>query len=251
MRINKHLDKNNLHHAYLIEGKREEILGEISKFIESIGIKVLGNADVVQISLDSFKIEDARNLKSYASEMSFSYNLPPVRADGAQAGKKIFIISANNFLLEAQNSLLKLFEDPIENTHFFVITPDSNNLLKTLVSRFYFISAISDPTEELRETERFVTMPLRARIDFIKDLLAEPDEEVASVDSARSKSLKFLNALESTLHKKLTSKTTFDTRFFEHFFKVREFLRMPGSSAKSLMESVAMVIPIYKDMQSR
>jgi len=32
---------------------------------------------------------------------------------------------------------------------------------------------------------------------------------------------------------------------FQHFLKVREFLRMPGSSAKNLMESVALIIPIF------
>ena len=56
------------------------------------------------------------------------------------AGKKIFIICVNNFSLDAQNVLLKMFEEPIENTHFFLIVPDTNALLKTFVSRFYLIS---------------------------------------------------------------------------------------------------------------
>ena len=234
--FSKHLDKNNLHHAYLIEGKREEIVEEVLKFIENLGIQVIGNADVSHISLDSFKIEDARNLRSYAMEKSFS------------VGKKIFIISANNFLLEAQNSLLKMFEEPIENTHFFLIVPDVNFLLKTLVSRFYVISARQDLAREVKDAEKFIGMPVQKRIDFIKELLAEvgdEDEEgneVIVLDSARSKALKFLNALEFTLHGKM-SKAGFDISFFEQIFKVREFLRMPGSSAKSLMESVALIIP--------
>src|SRR3989338_4421521 len=124
--IRKHLDKNNLHHAYLIEGQRDEIVPEVLEFIKSLGIKTAGNSDFCYITLDSFKIEDARNLKSYGAEK------------GVTSGKKIFLISANNFLLEAQNSLLKIFEEPIEDTHFFVVTPDANALLRTLVSRFYF-----------------------------------------------------------------------------------------------------------------
>ena len=232
--FSKHLDKNNLHHAYLIEGQRDKILPEILEFIENMGIKATGNADVSRISLDSFKIEDARNLRSYAMEKSFS------------VGKKIFIISANNFLLEAQNSLLKMFEGPIENTHFFLIVPDLNALLKTLVSRFYIISARQGLAEEMEEAEKFIDLPLQRRLDFIKELLAESEEEeedqIVALDSARSKALRFLNALESVIHGKI-SKGTFDIKCLEHFFKVREFLRMPGSSAKSLMESVALIVP--------
>ena len=92
-------------------------------------------------------------------------------------------------------------------------------------------------------------MPLRNRIELIKELLTESEEEdeegneIVALDSARSKALRFLNALESTLHEKLVSKRHFDTVFFEHIFKVREFLRMPGSSPKTLMESVALALP--------
>lgn len=234
--IKEYLNKNNLHHAYLIEGARDKVGVEVLDFVKSLGIETTGNADVVNISLDSFKVEDAINLKSYASEKGFT------------SLKKIFIISANNFLLEAQNSLLKMFEEPIENTHFFLITPDANTLLKTLSSRFYFISTKSDITEELKNAEKFIKMPIKNRIDFIKELLIgeeEKDEErneVVVLDSARSKALKFLNALETILHKKFI-KDFSDLTYFNHIFKVREFLRMPGSSAKTLMESVALVIP--------
>ncbi|OGI65259.1 hypothetical protein A3A95_03575 [Candidatus Nomurabacteria bacterium RIFCSPLOWO2_01_FULL_39_18] len=236
--ILKYLDKNNLHHAYLIEGSGLEIVPEILKFIRSLGIETIGNADVSHIMLDSFKIEDARNLKSYAGER------------GTTSGKKIFIISTNSFLLEAQNSLLKMFEEPIENTHFFLVVPDVNAFLPTFISRFYLIKPEAESSRELEEAEKFISMPLKARIDFIKELLTEAEEqdeegnEITTLDSARSRALNFLNAVESTLHKKTMSKTVFDIDSFEQIFKVREFLRMPGSSTKTLMESVALAIPV-------
>lgn len=217
------------------------VVPEIVEFFNNLGIKTVGNSDFIHISLDSFKIEDARNLKSYGTQKGFS------------SAKKVFIISANNFLLEAQNSLLKIFEEPIENTHFFLIVPDTNSLLKTFVSRFYLISTKSALTEEIKNAEEFIALSPRDRIDFIKELLIEPEEEdeerneIAVLDSTRSKALKFLNALESVVSKtafdKNMSRTVLDTGYLEHFFKVREFLRMPGSSAKSLMESVALVVP--------
>ncbi|MFA5841338.1 MAG: hypothetical protein WC847_03665 [Candidatus Paceibacterota bacterium] len=239
LNLKEHLDKNNLHHAYLIEGVRDVVSLEIIEFLKSIGISTVGNPDFIHIQLDSFKIDDARNLKSFAMQKSFSSN------------KRIFIISANNFLLEAQNSLLKVFEEPVADTHFFVIVPDINGLLKTLVSRFYLISPLLSDGEEMKEIEKFIAMPLKNRIDYIKELLAvaeEEDEEgneILVLNSTRSKALKFLNGLEFALHKKFMSKNTFDPVFFNHFFKVREYLRMPGSSTKSLMESVALIIPSF------
>src|SRR3989344_1722830 len=233
--ISKYFDKNNLHHAYLIEGARAEIVPQILDLMQEFGVAVTGNPDFLHITLDSFKIEDARNLKSFSVERGISEN------------KKIFIISANNFLLEAQNTLLKMFEEPIENTHFFLIVPDVNILLPTLVSRFYLISARQGLAEGIKEAEKFIIMPLQGRLDFIKELLADGDEadtEMIVLDSARAKALKFLNALEFVLHKQFIPRVPLGrVDFFRQIFKVREFLRQPGSSAKSLMESVALTIP--------
>lgn len=237
MNLITHLDKNNLHHAYLIEGDREEVVSELLKFVESLDIKTSANPDFCHISVDSFKIEDARNLKSIQSEKSFS------------VGKKIFLISVNNILLDAQNTLLKIFEEPIENTHFFIITPNTDILLRTLVSRFYLIKTKPELIEELKQAEEFLKMSTGNRIEFIKEMLVEievPTEvgiptEVGK-DSVRSKALKFLNALESVL----VSKMPFNTQAcFAQIFKVREFLSQPGSSAKSLMESIALIIPSF------
>ena len=238
MSVLKHLDEKNLHHAYLIDGARDEIIPEIIKFCESINIKTFGNPDFVHISIDNFKIDEAFELRAMSSNRGFS-----------PTNKKIFLLCANSLSLDAQNVLLKMFEEPIENTHFFLIVPDVNALLKTLVSRFYLIKSEIKSGENFKVAEKFIAMPLRNRIDFIKELLVESEEEdeegneVVVLDSARSKALVFINSLESVLHKKVL-KNHSDINYFEHFFKVREFLRMSGSSAKSLMESVALITPV-------
>ncbi|PIR68981.1 hypothetical protein COX93_03125 [Candidatus Nomurabacteria bacterium CG_4_10_14_0_2_um_filter_30_12] len=253
--ISQHLDKNNLHHAYLIEGVRDEIIPEIFKFLEDLGVKTANNPDFYYMSFDSFKIDDAHNLKSIQYEKSFSL------------GKKIILISANNFLLEAQNTLLKIFEEPIENTHFFLIVPNKNILLKTLLSRFYLIQIKSNLlVEELKYAEKFILMPLKNRLDFIKELLVEEeneDEEDSSIQiqSTRAKALRFLNALEFSLQNKIVINFSGLTLpgipvrthtvqnslqlCFAHIFKIREFINQPGSSVKNLMESIALKIPNF------
>jgi DNA polymerase III delta prime subunit len=236
MDLEKHIDKNNLHHAYLIEGAREKILPEVFEFLEGLGIKTLGNPDFYNIQLDSLKIDDARNLKAYVADKSFS------------SEKRFFIISVNHFLLEAQNTLLKMFEEPTDNTHFFLIVSDVNSLLPTLISRFYLISTKQNLATEIKEAEKFIKLSLGDRINFLKELLVTEEEEIeetALIDSTRAKALKFLNALEFTLHSKLL-KNSASLNTFSQIFKVRQFLRMPGSSVKTLMESVALVIPELK-----
>src|SRR3989338_6960570 len=97
--ISKHLDKNNLHHAYLIEGDREKIVPEILQFCESLDIKTSGNPDFCNITIDNFKMEEALNLRSLSNDKGFSLS------------KKIFIICSNSFSLDAQGTLLKMFEE--------------------------------------------------------------------------------------------------------------------------------------------
>ncbi len=240
------IQKEQLHHAYLVEGEREKTFPEILKFVETLGVKTSGNPDFYSVLVDSFKIENAYELKSMESERSFS------------EGKKVFVISANTFLLEAQNALLKIFEEPKENTYFFVLLPDKGILLKTLLSRFYVISSKPCIDESLeKETEDFIKMPIVQRISFIKELLIEDKDEeenedlVVGVLNSRAKALKFLNALEIAMSKMAfnntkVSRTVLDTGVFRQIFKVREFLNQPGSSAKSLMESLALAIPVLK-----
>lgn len=249
--ISKFIDQNYLHHAYLIEGDNSIILPEFLLFLESLNIKTKANADFYQLEIDSFKMEDAKKLKEITNEKSFSND---------KDAKKIFLISANTFLLEAQNSLLKVFEEPIANTHFFIITPSVQVFIPTLLSRFYVIKsepsfggqpASSAGRDLAEEAEKFVKLSPLKRIDYIKELLAsakEEDEEnpkstpLVGEDSPRAKALKFLNNLEVVLHKKAL-KSSSDTKIFGHIFKVRKYLRQSGSSTKSLMESVALGIP--------
>lgn len=238
MKISEHIQKDNLHHAYLIEGARNVIVPEILSLCESMNISISGNPDFCQITIDNFKIDEAFDLRAMSSNKSLV------------SSKKIFVICANSFSLDAQNVLLKMFEEPTPDTHFFLIVPDTNALLKTLISRFYLISSSSTRQDlvEFKDIEKFLAMSPKNRIDFIKELLAESEEEdeegneIIALDSTRSKAIKFLNELEVVLYKKM-SKAVFDIGMFRHFFKVREFLRMPGSSIKNLMESVAFSVP--------
>lgn len=232
--LSLYLDKNNLHHAYLIEGARDTLLPEVFSFLESIDVKTSGNPDFYNIFIDSVKMKDTEYLRSLMSQKIFNEEA---------TAKKIFILSLNNFLVDAQNSLLKVFEEPTPNTHFFVIAPDISIFLPTVISRFQVISTKGENKEDLKNAESFIEMKLSARIDFLKEFLKDKDEEneeMSMEDSTRAKANRFLDAVETVLHNKDVS--SINPAIFDHIFKVRQFLRQPGSSSKTLLESVALIV---------
>ncbi len=233
MKISDHLDKENLHHAYLIQGARAEVMEYILALVGSLGVSTTNNPDFCQITTDAFKMEEAQNLRQMGSEKSFV-------ADS----KRFFIVCANSFTLDAQQALLKMFEEPINNTHFFVIVPEIESLLKTLISRFYVVRGEGE-AGDVGQAEKFIKMPPAKRIDFIKEFLIIENEEDLSADSPRARALKFLNTLETVLHARLTSNDSQNTSYFNQIFKSREFLRQPGSATKTLLESVALSLPTF------
>lgn len=226
------INKENLHHAYLLEGERDLVVPEILNFLTEIGFHTANNPDYYQAFEDTFKIESARTLKSLLDSKSFN------------GGKKVFVLSANSILREAQNSLLKVFEEPQPDTHFFLIVPTKDILLPTFLSRFYVLGS-GVPHDGTLEAQKFLSMPLQGKLDFIKDLVKAVDEdEEPSANSPRTKAISFLNNLELALYQNQKApKANID--IFEHIFKTREYLRQSGSAPKMLLESVALLIP-YK-----
>ncbi|HWA32335.1 MAG TPA: hypothetical protein VG694_02710 [Candidatus Paceibacterota bacterium] len=237
MGIENYINKENLHHAYLIEGTAESVFPELEALLNKIKFKTSGNPDFVRIIVDSFKIDDARNLKAMASER------------GLTEGKRIFFVFANSFQSEAQNALLKMFEEPAAETHYFLVTPNASVILPTLLSRLYIVRDAGIGQGYSEEAKKFLQMPLSARIEYLKDFLknVEDEDTGGSVDNfIRAKSLRFLNALEALLHEKFfkDSKTRAgNPDFFSDIFKSREFIRQPGSSVKNLLEAVALSVP--------
>ena len=224
--IKDHLNKDNLHHAYLLEGNREELVSEILSLLGEIKFSTIANPDFCHIALDSLKMEEALNLRQMAGERS------------SLGGKKIFLVCTNSITLDAQHSLLKMFEEPGEDTHFFMIVPETGALLPTLKSRFFEIK--SSERGENKEAKEFLSMTPVERINFLKSFL-EGDEE--GNESGRAKAIQFLNGIEATLYSRGLSSNLFggeSSGIFHHIFKVRKFLRQPGSSVKSMMESVAL-----------
>jgi DNA polymerase-3 subunit delta' len=67
----------------------------------------------------------------------------------AEAPKKIFIITAANFMKEAANSLLKILEEPPATVHILILAENPGELLPTIRSRCATVRLGALPVEEI------------------------------------------------------------------------------------------------------
>ena len=113
------------HHAYVIAGERDESVRAIERYIEeAIGFSAApANPDARWFSYDLLSVEDARTLIDRAH-----------RSTSTDAGK-VLVIQTGRFFHEAQNALLKLFEEPPPATVIILSIPSEGMLLPTLRSR--------------------------------------------------------------------------------------------------------------------
>ncbi len=96
------------------------IASDIEDTIEKLE-KRLQNFRVVKFIEENFKIEHAKlvTAEAYISESDTKY----------------IVIGATEFTDVAQNSLLKLLEEPPKNIEFIIVSPTKSNLLRTVRSR--------------------------------------------------------------------------------------------------------------------
>ena len=219
-KLKDELNKENLHHAYLLDGVFADVLAELKEFLEGeLSFKVKANPDFWLGEFNTFGIDDGRNIKKIQSRTA------------AEGDKKIFIIAANFITREAQNALLKMFEEPTSGTHFFIITTNTNQILPTLKSRCQLICPSSklgqSPSLELGQN--FLKATKAKRLELLKSIIEAKDKQLA---------IEFLNGLEQELAKDV-KKNQFA---LEEIQKARSYLGDRGSSVKMLLEHIATII---------
>ena len=154
-----------LHHAYGLWGERQAVKAELLTFLtKDLKFPVLNNPDFWQGEFNVFKMADSRRLNQ-------AHLNRPVKYD-----RKIFIILANALTRDAQNSLLKIFEEPRADSTFFLLLPAVTDLLPTLQSRL-IMGKMEGEQITSREAENFLKANIGQRLEqtakIIKDLKEE------------------------------------------------------------------------------
>jgi len=196
MMLSGKITKEHLHHAYVVEAKREEGLAMLRELMNEFGIATTGNPDFHELEFDALSIDNARDLREAQS------------FHGADGAKKIFVIVFNTVGHEAQNALLKTLEEPTEGTHFFFVTRTREHLLPTFLSRVQVIgresSVISHQSLEENAGEEFLRATIAERMKMIEPMTkTKTDDKPKAKEDARL----FLESLERALYEKLPKAT--------------------------------------------
>ncbi|MEK7227453.1 MAG: hypothetical protein AAB641_01000 [Patescibacteria group bacterium] len=147
---------NNLHHAYLLVGEREAARSFLLSFFKEQRIILTGSPDFLIFSEDVFGIDEARALNIQAISKAFGE-------------RKVFFIAAHRLTHEAQNALLKTFEDPYPDTHFFLVVREEALVLPTLRSRMQTLHVKSGKVSS--EAEKFLKLSISDRLKFAKEFV--------------------------------------------------------------------------------
>jgi len=225
----------NLYHSYVIEGEIMSTAKELLCFLEIRGEIEKQSPDVLCQFYESFTMEDSGQIKEWHSSL------------GISKGKKVCIIGAKFINREAEQTLLKIIEEPGANTHFFIIVPDSSLLLDTILSRTQLIKIKSPESEkdlEIQKTVKsFISSSSKDRIDMVANIIKENKDEENS-GQLRFYATQFVNEIESVLYEKFKKNNNDEKVKFilGELQKSRDYLGSSGASVKMILEHLALVI---------
>ena len=157
----------NLHHANLLLGTPEEAESYLRLLCVGLGVKLINNPDFFVFRMETFGIDEARELRLLAARKAVTH-------------RKIFLIASARLTLEAQNALLKTFEDPFPNTHFFLVTREEALILPTLRSRMQVVRIQGSFLTS--KAEKFLSLSLKDRLLFAKEFTNEEVSLAAFLD---------------------------------------------------------------------
>lgn len=222
-----------LHHAFLVEGDRELVTKELFECLAQGGIELEGNPDFLHMTFDVIGIDEGRRLREMQISKAFS------------GGKRIFAISATSFTAEAQNALLKVFEEPAPGVHFFVIVPSVDMLLPTLRSRFFIIEHESKyGTGISSNAQAFIAKNKSERLAVVKEIVALKDEDQAM---AKKQARMLLDELERMFHRMLTSEDrglrSNAVSALEEIERAKQYIGDRAPSIKLILEHLALILP--------
>jgi DNA polymerase III delta prime subunit len=231
MSLNLSIKKNNLHHAYCILGNAEDVVTGLKKlFLKELNFSVTNNPDFWYGEFDVMDIEDGRAIK-------ILHQNRPTTGD-----KKIFIVSANFITEKAQNAMLKLFEEPRGDTHFFLVLPSLNNIIPTFKSRLYIIDTI-ETNNSIINSKEFLNMSIGERMEAVKKICGSVSDE----EESKIEIIKFINSLEIELKKKINFLQTNkqEVKMFEDIEMIRQYAGEQSPSLKMLLEHVSLILPKF------
>jgi DNA polymerase III delta prime subunit len=197
-----------MHHAQLFVGGEDWARTMLPEFFGA------NHVDVHHLQYDRMLIDDARALLHHA-------NLRP-----QVLTKKTFVLRCTTILPEAQNALLKLFEEPLHDTEFILILPNLDALLTTLRSRLHLV-AVEQKNIDTAPFESFCKEQYTDRLTIIQKKLDAED----------------VRWVQEIVQGALThARATRNTELMTLMLYIESNIMYTGSSKKMLLEHLALSI---------
>ncbi len=221
------------HHAYYVTGNLEEGIKRACLFVErELKLTTSGNPDVTIFRFPGFSVTEARRLITYEMQM-------PVAGD-----QKAIIIATSRLFHEAQNAMLKLFEEPHEGTTLFLVIPSEGVLLPTLKSRL-----IALPESEEKGTERareFLSLSTDERRTYLEKIVTRSKSEKAGEkQAARQDALILLQELVQVVYASKVRKGEehMKASLLTDLISFTEILHERSAPLKLIFEHLLLVLP--------
>ncbi len=160
---------------------------------------------------DDFLLDDAKNVIKEAYI--------------AESDKKILILGAKNYNIYAQNSLLKILEEPPKNIVFILVCETKNIFLPTIRSRLLFVE-LNFEEEKINLTLDIKNMELGAIYNFV--------QENSRITKNELKTLLQLIVTESIIRYSIPF-TTKEMEYFEKLLQLSELNSRPSNILTSLL----------------
>lgn len=114
---------------------------QIDQFCSQLGHRFHPSNPDLKIIDSDWSIENIRSIKNFLSQKPYNHST-----------KIIIIENAQNLKTEAQNSLLKILEEPGKNNYLLLTTNQPHNLLPTIHSRCHLLKINDHPTTNHSQT---------------------------------------------------------------------------------------------------
>ena len=218
-----------MHHAFVIESEAEEGIDTALAWVEKeLGVKTENNPDISVLRHGLFSVADARRVSELAAGVAFA------------GESKAIIIAASRAYHEAQNALLKVFEEPPAGTYLFLIMPSLGGLLPTLRSRVHVLGRnvrhqVSYIPESARE---FLKATKEKRSAMIKKIAGHKGGDAAV---AREEAIALLNGIEAMYRNQIP--ITQCVALLSDIATLRPYLYDRSAPVKMILEHIAVVMP--------
>lgn len=216
--------------AFVIEAGAEEGIKCAEMWAaQNLGMDTQGNPDFVVLRHGLFSVADARRVSELAAGAAFA---------GAQ---RVLVIAAQRAYHEAQNALLKLFEEPPRGTSVFLILPTLGGLLPTLRSRVQILISSDDAKPAISEmAEEFLKASREKRTALIKKLTSGKDDE--DRQERRDDAIQILNGIEAVAYAQFKKDRSIAILLSE-IATLRGYLYDRSAPIRMILEHLSLVLP--------